>query len=288
MRIIIDDNTEHPSITIDTVYKLFKIENISGYDIFDYHTLRITINSSACELTETPSYYFVIDTMFHDTFSHWVYESAIYLPIFKTLKDQYKSIKLLLKGKKGYKTLFLDYFQIDPADITYELEPNNFCLFPSPISGMISQAPITEDYKTIFTRFVQIFHSYETKQQIHDYVFLPRQTKENYANDDRVYDMDFIFQFLETKNKYILNTDSVTDLNDQIIHVRSAPKVILTDGSAFLVNNMFCKNQTIYIIIDDLTEIQVRYYRKIKHIIEFISAFNNNVIKYIRRDVSLI
>jgi hypothetical protein len=284
MRVIIDDNTDHPSITIDTVYKLFTIENITGYDIFDYHTLRITVDSSACE---TRSYYFVIDTMFHDTFSHWVYESAIYLPIFKTLKTQYKNLKILLKEKKAYKTLFLNYFQIDPADITYELDPNNFCIFPSPITGLISQAPITENYKVIFTRFVQIFHSYEFKQT-RDYVFLPRQTKENYANDDRVYDVNFIYQFLETKNKYILNTEFITDLKDQIEHVRSAPKVILTDGSAFLVNNMFCKNQTIHIIIDDLTQNQKRYYPKIKYVIEFISAFNNNVIKYIKTDVGLI
>lgn len=285
MSISIDDTSNHTSITIDEVYKLFLVENVTGYIIVDYSTLRPTIQNN--EIGEK-SYYFVIDTMGHEAFAHWVFESAIYLPIFKSLKEKYKNIKLHMRRKKQFKVLFLNFFNIDESDIVYDFKPNNICLFPSPISCLINKS-LTEAYKTIFSRFIKIFHEYESNpQQTHEYVFLPRQTKENHINNDRVYDTDFIFKFLETKNKYVLNTDSVTDLKAQIEIIRSAPKVILTDGSPLLVNNMFCKNQTIHIVIDTMTINQAQIYPKMKNIIDFISAFNNNVIKYTKRDLSLL
>lgn len=282
---LIDDNSASPFIVVDEIYKLFLVDNVKSYDIVDYSKLNISIQHN--EIGEK-SYYFVIDTMIHEAFGHWVFESAIYLPIFKTLKTQYKNFKIYLRGKKQFKTLFLNFFQIDEADISYELKPNNLCLFPSPIS-CLNHNSLSDSYRTIFSRFVKMFHDYETESNVnYAYVFLPRQTKENYKTNDRIYDLDFIFKFLESKNSYILNTDSIVDLKDQITLIRSAPKVIITSGSPFLVNNMFCKNQTINIVIEDITCWQAHNFAKIKLIIEFISTLNNNVIKYIKRDPSLI
>ena len=45
------------------------------------------------------SYYFIIDTLLHDAFAHWVFESAIYLPLFLLLKEKYyPNLKLYIRG----------------------------------------------------------------------------------------------------------------------------------------------------------------------------------------------
>jgi hypothetical protein len=282
MNLTIDDTSAHNHFYIDDYYKLYVIENVINYDLINYNTHSI----STCPSPDVKEiqYYLVVDLLHHDAFSHWVYESAIYLPLFRRLKDLYSNIKVVLKGKKTYKLLFLDFFNISPDDVVYkDISANNVCFFPSPISAQNDNAYFTENYRQIIYKFISIFHQYKTENTtMYDSVVLPRQTKENYLNNNKTYDMSSIYKGLNDKNANykIINTDEITALSVQIQGLRSSHNIILTDGAPFLVNNMFCMHSKIS-IIDNITIGQFQLFKKLKYITDTCCELNNNKYTYI-------
>jgi len=290
----IDDKSTYTHIIIDDIYKLFIIENVMNYSLINFDTHRI----ETCEKTDDivksnkVEYYFAIDLLFDDAFGHWVYESAIYLPIYNKLKDKYPNIKILLKEKKTYKLFFLNFFNIMERDIVYnnEINSNNVCIFPSPISPLNNNSNFTDIYKSILYNFCTIFSNYQKciEPYQYDYVILPRQNKENYKGNDREYNLESVYESISTiTNKYyIIHTDMITNIYDQISRVRSASNVILTDGSPFLVNNMFCKNQKLF-VFDTITTNQSANYIKLKYIQDMISELNNNTYTYLSKHTSV-
>jgi len=275
----INNDTEHEHVMINDIYKLFIVENVVHYSMVDFNSHHI----ETCEKKEGPSeYYFVIDLVFHDAFAHWVYESAIYLPIFTKLKEIYPTIKIVLKEKKQFKSLFLKFFNIMETDIVYDMHSNNVCLFPSPISALNDNHNLTDVYKQIIVQFITNFSQSRIEPCLYDYIILPRQTKENYKNNDRTYDMNVLYDAVTSiTTKYnSLHTDTIIDLKDQIAAIQSASCVILTDGSPFLVNNMFCNHQKL-IVLDTVTVYQSSFLFKQQYIIETISKINNNTYTYI-------
>jgi hypothetical protein len=269
---------------IDDIYKIFVIENVIHYSFIDFHTHQIEV----CEKKEeSPEYYFVIDLIYHAAFAHWVYESAIYLPIFKKLKEMYPTLKIVLKEKKQFKLLFLHFFDIMETDVIYDMQPNNVCLFPSPISALNDNDNMTDIYKQIIATFITNFSKDRIESYLYDYIILPRQIKENFTYNDRTYDMSVIYDAMNSiTTKYnILHTDTIIDLKDQIAAIQSAPNVILTDGSPFLVNNMFCNHQKLF-IIDTLTMQQSSTYHKLNYIRETICTLHNNTYIYLPIHIS--
>ena len=278
----ITDDTDHKNHMIDNIYKVFIVENVVQYSLINFNAHHIEV----CNSDEKPvEYYFVIDLLFHDAFSHWVYESAIYLPIFNKLKEIYPTIKILLKEKKQFKLLFLKFFHIMETDIVYDIQPHNVCLFPSPISVLNDNHYFTDTYKQILLQFITIFSQYSTSidvSHVYDYIILPRQTKENYKNNDRSYHMELIYEAVRSisQNYDTLHTDTIVDLKDQIAAVQSAPNVILTDGSPFMVNNLFCNNQKLF-VLDTMTIQQLSTYMKFNYIREMICRLHHNSYTYI-------
>jgi hypothetical protein len=288
---LIGDASDHSSFVIGDIYKLYVVENVDSYCLLDFTTHKISQVPMRAQ-TQADVCYFVIDfDTSHEAFAHWVYESAIYLPIFGRLKEmqKYKNIKILLNGRKRFKTLFLNFFNIPESDVCYSIDSgsNNTCIFPSPISALNDNSLFSDRYMQIVDRFIGIFNNYVTVPVIetrYEYTVLPRQVLENFVSNDRTYNMDFVYEIIraESKSYCILNTDGITDLADQILAVRSSPNVVVTDGSPFLVNNMFCRNQNIY-VVDTLTVGQSASYVKLRYIRDRISVINNNSIQYIQK-----
>jgi hypothetical protein len=288
---LINDASDRPSFVIEDIYKLYVVENVDSYCLLDFTTHKIEVKSELIPDVDT-LYYLVIDfDTSHEAFAHWVYESAIYLPIFGRLKkiemERYKNIRILLNGRKRFKTLFLNFFNIPESDVCYSIdsESNNVCIFPSPISALNDNSLFSDRYTRIVDRFIDIFHNYVTVPMLeprYEYMVLPRQVLENYICNDRTYNLDFIYEMIqaECKSYCILNTDGIRDLADQISVIRSSPNVVVTDGSPFLVNNMFCQNQNIY-VVDTMTVGQSGLYVKLKYIRDRVSVINNNSIQYI-------
>jgi hypothetical protein len=285
------DNSVHPQILLDDVYKIHLVENVQFYTMTTDYTNRC-IGLFDGDSSSDKKYYFVIDLVHHDAFGHWVYESAIYLPLFSRLRELYPGIQLLLKERKRYKSMFLQFFNIDEADVCYSIDTGycNLCLFPSLISSLNDNRFFTDDYKRILTNFMNIFHDYEppsaSTMVSYDHVIMPRQTLENYKHNDRFYPiMDNLIQKLGV-GSLVVNTDTLVELAEQIRLVRSAPIVILTDGSPFIVNILFCRNQSIY-VVDNITLSQMNLYSKYRFIIESICHMNSIKYKHIDKNSSI-
>ena len=222
------------------------------------------------------SYYFIIDTLLHDAFAHWVFESAIYLPLLLLLKEKYyPNLKLYISGKKIYKSLFFDFFQIKETDVTCEFNLENSCIFPIPISSLNIKS-ITESYVKQVERFINLLYSNTvSSSKTINTIFLPRQTKEVYLPNNRVYNTTNISEIISLDEKnYILNTDDIKKIKDQIILVNSIKNVILMGVSSYFVNGIFCQDSKI-IILDDFSS-QTEEFVKLKYIHEKICK-NNKV-----------
>jgi hypothetical protein len=222
--------------------------------------------------------------------SHWVYESAVYLDLFKLLKEKYNTIKLIIIGKRIFKNLFFNLFGISDSDIIYQdiyptenmyVIPNdsasNICIFPSPISSQLCKS-VNPAYTEHLIRFCTYFKNIniENKYTI-ETLIMPRQKKENFVHNDRNIDFSNILHFFQINNlnHTILHTDNVTDINYQITQLRSAVNIIVCDGAAFSLNLLFCSNKN-FLIINRFSELQQQYYPMAKHLIEILCSFNNN------------
>lgn len=258
--------------TID-IYKVYSVHNVSTYSDSGYDTLHI----SCYEPTETGDikYYFGLDRFYNDAFAHWVFESAVYLPLFRLLKQRHPHIKLFLKSRKTYTRLFCNYLGISTDDLVYAFDTSSpsICYFAPPISSL-NQNEITEAYKQHLCRFWEMFRADDVEIQ-HPVVVLPRQKLENYPGNDRVIPFDTILQYTSRiKDSVILHTDTVTDLAEQIAVIRGSAVIVVTDGSPFLVNGMFSYNKHILVSGQCCTYGQAIRFKKIAYIIDKIKRQN--------------
>jgi hypothetical protein len=277
--------------TID-IFSYIEIRNINNYDFCDksFDDWLITYNNNHNDndndtISDDINYIFIIDNIFNDAFAHFVYQSAIYLPLYNILKKKYNNIKLALKCKKTYKSLFINFFDINNDDIIYYIPNNNICFFPMPSSLNIKH--YNENYSNSINNFFNIFNNtilYNTIE--YEYLIMPRQSKENYKyNDCYVSYNNIINKFNNNYNKkyFILNTDNITNLKDQIKIIQSSKNIIITDGSPYLVNGLFCKNKIIHLCGRLITNSQRTSYPYVDIICKNIEQYNN-IIQYNNED----
>jgi len=262
--LFLTDNTEHP-IIINNLYKIYEAQNVIEYSYENFNSWKLKVDGKH----SNKHYYFVIDTISSEAFGHWVFESAIYLPAFKELQKLFPGLKLVLKEEKTFKILFCKFFNINTDEITYNIEKDNICFFPSPISSH-NDKTITQELKNQIYKFREFFNS--ESEIYYENIVMPRQTKENYKCNDRQYNFEPLIKQLQP---YILNTDEITDLKDQISIIQSGKNIYLSEGSPFLVNGLFCKNKNIFIVYPTPTCIQQEHrYIKIKFIFDLHREFN--------------
>ena len=270
VKITLTNLTNYKHHIIDDTYKVYEVENVSGYIYANFNSWELEVNDILNDTIVPDNYYFIADTLYDEAFGHWVLETGIYLPLFITLKKTYPNLKLVLRSKRIFKKLFCDFFGI--KDVVYSLEPNNVCFFPSPISALNDKS-ISDEFK----KQTRIFRNYFTPTSTveHEFVILPRQIKENYAPNDRKISFQNLINYLD-KRARILNTDEITKLEDQINIVNSGKNICLSEGSPFYVNGLFCKNKTIYVVdISEGYKEQCKIYIKLTFLLELFKEINN-------------
>lgn len=259
-------------------FKIYSVRNPRSYVHVSFNSWVIeTCNpetSNSCPI----NIYFAAETLYNDAFSHWVFETAIYLPLFKKLKVQYPDLKLYLKNMRQYKILFCKYFGIEPEDIVYTFDTSlqSKCYFPSPISAL-NDTCLNPKYVDYLNRFMDCFLDAENKE-IYSVNIMPRQIKENYKGNDRSISFDVIIELTNTiSNRIITMTDSIDNLQSQIDVVRCSKVNVFTDGSPFLVNGMFSHNKHIIVSGQMCTDSQSINYLKLRYIRQKIINQNKSV-----------
>ena len=95
---------------------------------------------------------------------------------------------------------------------------------------------------------------------------MPRQTKENYAGNDRHYNtQDISNKITRIQNSMVLNTDEVTSLQEQIDMVNSSKNIIVTGGSAYFFNGIISNNANLIVLDAPLHNRQIQLYVKLKY-----------------------
>ena len=253
-------------------YNIFFVNNVIKYNIEHFNTWNI--NTNIYNNNDSNNYYLIIDTTIDDAFGHWVFESAIYLQLFIELKKTYPNIKIHLKRPKKYKKIFIEYFNINTNDIVYNLEPINTCIFPLPISCLNIQ-----ENNNLFKEYIDDLFTYfnYTLEKKYNILLTPRGKLENLQSNDRnVNTIDIEHNISDISNNVIMYTDLLENLDTQIKLIKGSKNIIVTDGSPFLVNGMFSKNSTIF-VLGDIVNLQLIEFKKMEYIYNKICE-NNEVI----------
>jgi hypothetical protein len=282
--IINKHDKENEIININGInYNIFVVNNVKSWEsddtqwIVDTDDNNESQNKSQNESQNEWQEYFILDSKYNEAFAHWVYENAIYIPLYMALKQQYPKLRLVLLTKRNYKNLFLNYFCVSPNDICYieDIQVQNKTFFYDPIS-FLNDKEITETYKEHVNRFIDGLFEKLPKiiNKTIDTLLMPRQKLENYKNNDRTYDTTKLENEIKANEKnYILHTDTITDLHEQMFLVRQSKNIILTDGSPLLVNGIFAIESKIN-VIGTITLGQQMSFPKINFIIRLIAKSN--------------
>jgi hypothetical protein len=259
-------------------YNFHIVPNVTSF-VSEYTKWIIDYNSVVID-KEVPVF-LILDNVNGDAFGHWVYESAIYLPIFSQLKEKFPNLKIYLSSKKRFKSLFVEYFHINDSDICYEFSSENLCIFYDPVTSL-NDHEITETYikqaDYFIGHFVDHFSTASSSPgRIREKLLLmPRQKLENFKGNDRTYDTENLEKEVLATGGSVLHTDDVLVLKDQINTVSDSKNIILTDGSPLLVNGMFASESNIF-VIGDVTPGQIYNYPKMYYIIRRIVDKGNQI-----------
>jgi len=263
--------------------------NVKSYFLNAINELwQITLNNIEDHPEKESQHYFIMSReVSSDAFYHWVFEDCIYIEDYYKLKKEIPNLKIHIGNNKDFKRIFLKYLQVNSEDIVCDLEPINTCYFSDTLhinpSKLFSNV-LTEQYiKEKLYNFIKYFEplKMENIQKTIPILLLPRQKKENYNGNNREYftdNIEEIILLLDNKNK-ILNTDIITDLNNQINIIRSAHIIIVTDGSPFIINSIFAYNSHIICIGNDVMENKYTCIDQysIKHIIDKCLSYNLSI-----------
>ena len=272
--IITLENGPSEDITMQQIdgVKVYTVNNVKSYE---YQQSKHTIQYNNNTTQSSDHKYFLFESTSNEAFSHWIVESAILILIYKKLKSIYPTIKLHLLTTKQYKTLFLNHLNISNDDIAYTLEPNNECFLAEPFTNFHNKAKYTVHCQYI-VEFFNIIRPETLPEKDIDILLLPRQTKENYAQNDRTHNTKAIEDIVsKTINCRVLHTDTVTDIKDQINLILRAKNIIVTDGSPYLINGLISLNSNI-ICIGNIVRGQILLFSEMRMLDSIIKS-NNTV-----------
>ncbi len=260
--------------------------NVIDYEFYDFNSWKIRALSPTYENgikglspTSVPIF-IVIDTKFHEAFGHWFFESAIWLPTIKVILDQFPSAKIHLKESKGYKTKILNYFDISADRISNKIDgPSNLCIFINPCTSL-NDSSENNRFKDLLYSFSKYFHQTTTSKKI-DFLLMPRQKRENFvANDRQVNTDDLELFFSNMPSCEIFNTDTSPTFSNQISIIQASKHLVVTDGSAFLVNAFLAQSTVVFVLGDTLVPNQRCVQEKTRIICEYIE--HNNAVMYLQ------
>lgn len=261
------------------------VHNTKDYEFYEFNSWKIQALSPKYEYGTASLFnvsapiYIVIDTKFHDSFGHWFFESAVWIPKIKEILDQFPTAKIHLKASKGYKTQILSYFDISQDRLTVDLEANlNCCVFFNPCTSL-NDSRENVRFKALLDDFSKKIHQYTQSKTI-KYLLMPRQKKGNYASNDRHVNTDDLELVLgEMYDCEIFNSDASPTFGGQISKVQSSKHLIVADGSAFMVNAFLAQNSVVFVLGDALVPNQRQIQEKTRIICEHIER--NNAVMYI-------
>ena len=260
-------------------YKLHKYNNVTSYKYEECQPfIKIFFQSNIINENEK-DYYFIFDCPASDAFCHWVYESFIFLPLYKLLKKEYPQLKICSSNKKKYVKNLFQFFDINENIYNEIQSENNTCFFPHILS--LNDNNINQH---LFIDLIEQFKTYIDKHTLNffnaEILLLPRNNKENYINNDRViYGIEDIEKNIIDIGGTSFNTYLCNNFNIQFSIIKNFNNVILDYGSSFFVNCIFLKEKNIIILDNYSSRRQIDKFISLKILYDIINQ--NNKINFI-------
>ena len=222
--------------------------NVSSYSFIESQTYgwQITYDTKGGEINIEKPIYYILDSMNHAAFCHWVYENAMWIPEFLEIKKKYPSCKLVLEEHRQYKQLFLDFYGIplDSVCLHKDIQTENICFFHTYTS--LNDVSIPSVYYKHIQEFENLINSIQPTAPI-PLLYLPRGNKENLQGpNNRSYNIqDNLKEFVKILGGTVYETDKTVSILEQIRLVKSAKVIVLDYGSNLWVNGFFSRNSKI-------------------------------------------
>jgi hypothetical protein len=225
--------------------------------------------------------YLYVETGYHESVGHWLYESAIFLPFYNNLKVIYPDLILYIPNMKKYKELFCSFLEVP---FTTEFVEGSTIICPEPISCLTFREP-NSVFNTIVDHFFDIFTPKPTDIKT-NFLVMPRQSNENYIANNRFIDVSNIIDFLEKyRDCKLCLTDTINTLDDQITEVNESESIVLSSGGGYLVNSLLARNKTLYVIGEpDMLE-QASKYPLFKYVMN--KGISLNTVYFYKSDMPL-
>lgn len=277
--------TKFPTVNI-LGYELHMLTNVMEFVLYLPHFCHVKTND--CITQGNHETYFIIDTPNHNSFGHFLFESSIYMSIYKKLKKLFDGIKVLLVSSAKYKLLILKHFGIDENDIVSTFRTHdNVCFIPQ-----FKQCSLnSNDYVNEFNRALSIIYPiYNNHKYFHikkniDIMIMPRHKVENNPPTDRIIDTTDIENHLsQIPNCEVFDTSTIDSLENQIDKIKRTEILVIPDGSSILVNGFFASNSIIIVLGFGTINQANTEAPKIKYVHKYI-AMNNTVIFITNRQV---
>jgi hypothetical protein len=237
-----------PTRFIPSIQDTVCFQNVSTYQYVegDIYGWSIDYERESLPTDSNVPIYFILDSMNHAAFSHWVYESSTWLPLYKQLQKTYPSMKLVFESPKQFKCLYLEYYGISVDSICFreQLETTNYCFFHTYTS--LNDRQIPDIYYDNLEQYHSNFNGIQKEKDI-SILYLPRGNKENLQGpNNRVYNIqEDLKQVVRFYGGVVYETDTTTSLEDQISLVKRAKCILLDYGSNLWVNGLFAEKSHI-------------------------------------------
>ena len=281
------------------------IENLKDYNyplcVADLHTdiydaADAASTSAAALYKPEKTHYWIIDSPGDFALAHWIYESFIFIHILKELNAQGSTgstrsagIKIMTKNPKKYVKSMLCFFGIK-NEVVHQIDNyNNHSYFPKVYSMNTSQNIETDKYYNLYLNsYISYIQRNISVIQSIKAVFLPRNTIDNYSQNDRIIsNTDKIKEIVIENGGMVLDTYSLNNIKYQFSIINNAEIVILDYGSSLFLNCIFLKNKKIY-IIDNNDQASSHHRFSINNYLYNMITSNNDVSIITSGDLSLI
>ena len=259
-------------------YKIIELYNVKKYEMTG-KSWTITYHSFN-KIEESCSKYFIIEKNdSHNAFAHFFYECGSQVKVYSELKRAIPDLKFHLLEKKGFKLLILSYLGVKEEDICYEMDSSNRCYLINKIIDSEHYKIDTEFHNNVLEQYQYNFLPNQSIEKTIPILILPRQGKENYVGNNRVYYTEQIENAIleiDPRNK-VLHTDTITDLKEQIELIQKSYIILVTDQSPALVNPLFAFNSHIIILGDYLEKVQCKENKFFEKIMEINRRHNLSI-----------
>ena len=241
-----------PSFAIEDYY-LYEVDNVDSVCTQHHDNYGWEVSYNPTQGNAIEKYYFCVDTIFNETWPHWIDESAIYLLLFHRLKKIYPTLQIYSLSEKEYKKTMYRTLNISLDDVVFSIESKqNRFIFPYYISLADHRTPF-RFFKHMQNFFNYIVERCPTKEKDIDILYLPRGKKENTITPDgkdrQINIQPMLIQALSGyPNVTIYYTDDTTNMINQWDIVRRAKIILLNQGGNHGINGFFAYNSKIIVL----------------------------------------